>query len=492
MLVESVRDYAIFLLDPKGNVVTWNTGAERLKGYRAEEIIGQHFSVFYPSEDVQAGRCEIELERAAREGRFEDEGWRLRKDGTPFWAHAVISAVRNEAGQLVGFSKVTRDLTEHKRAEDERAARIAAEHASRIKDEFLAMLGHELRNPLAPIVTALQLMKLRGGGNTLKEQQVIERQVGYMMRLVDDLLDVSRIVQGKVELKKQRIDLREAIAKAIEIASPLFEQRHHHFDVAIPSAPFLVLGDEGRLTQVFSNLLVNAAKYTEPGGAISVAVYDEGNEHIVDVSDNGVGIEPPLLARVFDLFVQGFQGVERSRGGLGIGLTIVHTLIGMHNGKVEAHSAGVGHGSLFRVRLPCAEETPAEASPWTARSQPPLHAVRRVLLVDDNEDALFLLGDALTAAGHDVRTAPDPETALKIARTYRPQVAILDIGLPGMDGYELATRLRRELGGEPLSLIALTGYGQPSDHQRSSQAGFDAHFVKPVDVQRLSDAIARA
>jgi PAS domain S-box-containing protein len=491
MLIESVRDYAIFMLDPKGRIVTWNTGAERLKGYSLSDIIGRHFSVFYPPEDVNAGKCEMELEHAARDGRFEDEGWRVRKDGSAFWANVVISAVRNDSGQLVGFSKVTRDLTERKRAEDERAARLAAEHANRVKDEFLAVLGHELRNPLAPIATALQLMKLRGGNNTTKEQQVIERQLGYMMRLVDDLLDVSRIVQGKVEIKKQRLDLRETIARAIEIASPVVEQRSHHLELAIPSVLLPVHGDDARLTQVFANLLVNAAKYTDPGGNIVIAVHELDRELVIDVRDNGIGIEPALLGQVFDLWVQGYRGAERRRGGLGIGLTLVRTLVDLHGGKVEARSEGLGHGSTFRVRLPRAEARPVARS--NAGRLPHLpRELRRILLVDDNEDALVLLGDALSAAGHEVRIALDPDAALEIARTFRPEVAVLDIGLPMMDGYELASRLRSALGGAQISMIALTGYGQASDRHRSAEAGFDAHLVKPVDVQRLTEAIARA
>jgi PAS domain S-box-containing protein len=491
LLVDSVRDYAIFMLDPGGHIATWNIGAERIKGYRAEEIVGRHFSTFYPEVDVRAGKCEMELAGATRDGRFEDEGWRLRKDGTRFWASVVISAVRNERGDLLGFSKVTRDLTERKRAEDDRAARLAAEHANRAKDEFLAMLGHELRNPLAPIATALQLMKLRGDGHASREQQVIERQVGYMMRLVDDLLDVSRIVQGKIDLKHQRIDLREAIAKAVEIAGPLIEQRGHHFEVAIPPGPLTVRGDEARLTQVFSNLLVNAAKYTDPGGNIVVTVREEAGEHVIDVRDDGVGIEAALIERVFELFVQGYQGIDRARGGLGLGLTLVRTLVQLHGGTVRAHSDGRGCGSTFSVRLPVIEAPQVELVSG-GRAQRRLQVPRRILLVDDNEDALVLLGDALSAAGHDVRTALDPNEALEIARTFVPEVAILDIGLPGMDGYELAVRLRDALGAAQVSLIALTGYGQPSDRRRSAQAGFDAHFVKPVDVQRLSDAISRA
>jgi PAS domain S-box-containing protein len=359
LLVESVRDYAIFLLDPSGHVATWNTGAERIKGYRADEIIGRHFSAFYPAHEVAAGTCERELELAAREGRFEDEGWRLRKDGSRFWANVIISAVRGRRGELIGFSKVTRDLTERKAVEEERAARHAAEQANRAKDEFLAMLGHELRNPLAPIVTALQLMKLRGQGNLTREQQVIERQVNHMVRLVEDLLDVSRIAKGKLVLKKQVVDVRDIVARAIEIAGPLIEQRRHRVQVDAPPHEITVDADEGRLTQIFTNLVTNAAKYTNSGGHLQITVREdkreEDREVAVGVTDDGVGIEPALLPRVFDLFVQGHQSAERAAGGLGIGLTLVRTLTQLHGGTVTAHSDGPGRGSTFTVRLPIVE-----------------------------------------------------------------------------------------------------------------------------------------
>jgi PAS domain S-box-containing protein len=495
MLVSSVRDYAIFMLDPNGNVATWNLGAERIKGWTANEIIGRHFSAFYPEEDVRAGKCEMELEVAAREGRFEDEGWRVRKDGSRFWANVVITAVRDEHGELVGFSKVTRDLTDRKRAEEDRAARLVAEHSNRVKDEFLAMLGHELRNPLAPIATALQLMKLRGNSADRREHQIIDRQVRHMMRLVDDLLDVSRIVQGKITLKRHRLDLREALAKAVEQASPLIEQREHQFevDVAPEDDGLWVDGDEARLVQIVSNLLVNAAKYTEPRGHITLSARICAGQVEIAVQDDGVGIEPDLLPHVFELFVQGLQGVERSRGGLGLGLTLVRTLVALHGGTVEAHSVGRGHGSTFTVSLPLvdgAHKSSPPAAPRAARAAP--RARRRILIVDDNEDACMLLADALEAADHDVRTALDPKTAIVIAHEFQPEVAILDIGLPDMDGYELAARLREKLPGAKVHMIALTGYGQESDRTRSANAGFAAHFVKPVDIQRLSDSIARS
>jgi hypothetical protein len=492
LLVASVRDYAIFMLDPAGNVATWNAGAERIKGWTADEIVGRHFSAFYPKQDVDTGKCEMELEVAARDGRFEDEGWRCRKDGSQFWANVVITSVRDASGTLVGFAKVTRDLTDRKRVEEERALRLAAEHANHAKDEFLAMLGHELRNPLAPIATALQLMKLRNGDQETKEHQVIERQLRYMMRLVDDLLDVSRIVQGKVELNIRRVDLREVLAKAIELASPMIEQREHHFEVEAGTKHLMVDGDDARLVQIVSNLLVNAAKYTDHGGHLLLAMREADGQVVIEVRDDGIGIAPDLLPHVFELFVQGYQGVERSRGGLGLGLTLVRTLVGMHHGFVEARSDGLGKGSTFTVRLPLADLRTTDAMPAIVRPPRVAQAPRRILLVDDNEDALMLLADALEAAGHEVKTALDPAAALAVARDFKPEVAILDIGLPVMDGYELAQRLREELPDAHLHMIALTGYGQESDRVRSANAGFAAHFVKPVDVQRLSDSIQRS
>jgi PAS domain S-box-containing protein len=488
-LVESVCDYAIFMLDPAGYVTTWNIGAERIKGYRADEIIGSHFSRFYPAEDIAAGKCEMELRVAASEGRFEDEGWRLRKDGTRFWANVVISAVRDANGNLVGFSKVTRDLTDRMRAEEDRAARMAAEQANRAKDEFLAMLGHELRNPLAPILTALQLLKLRGHGE-LKEHEVIERQVKHMMHLVDDLLDVSRITKGKLELKKKPMDLRPVLAKSIEIASPLFEQRNHHLELDVPNHAIGVEIDEARMTQVITNLLTNAARYTEPGGHINVAVDEHGGSLTITVTDTGVGMDKDLLPRVFDLFVQGYRSLERMAGGLGIGLTLVKNLVKLHGGTVTAHSDGPGKGSTFKVTLPAVDLVPAGPVERRASRLMPTVTPRRILVVDDNEDALMLLAEALQTAGHEVRTAADPAEALASIESFKPELAILDIGLPVMDGYELAAKIREQLDGGAPRLFALTGYGQATDRERSREAGFIAHFVKPVDVKQLIDSIA--
>jgi PAS domain S-box-containing protein len=491
LLVESVRDYAIFMLDPTGHVATWNIGARRIKGYTESEIVGRHFSSFYPEEDVRSGKCEFELEVAAQDGRFEDEGWRVRKDGSRFWANVVISSVRDSSGTLVGFAKVTRDLTERKKAEEERAARRAAEEANRAKDEFLAMLGHELRNPLAPIAAALQLMQLRGDPRTSKEQQVIERQVQHMMRLVDDLLDVARITRGTLVLKQQRLDLRGVITKAIELASPLLEQRKHHLEIDMPDQPIPVEADDARLTQVFANILVNAARYTEDGGHISIRGRALDGEVCVSIQDDGRGMPPELLARVFDLFVQGQQSPDRSQGGLGIGLTLARRLVEKQGGRVSAESPGVGLGSTFTVHLPISARGADVAEPVSVRMTQQLTSrPQRVLVVDDNEDAAVMLAEVLQSVGHQVETAGDAAEAMRVVRRFQPEVAILDIGLPVMDGYALAVRLREEHGPAAPRMIAVTGYGQQTDRERSLRSGFSAHLVKPVDVQALIELIS--
>ncbi|HEY4182077.1 MAG TPA: ATP-binding protein [Kofleriaceae bacterium] len=485
LLVSSVQDYAIFMLDPTGRISTWNAGAERFKGYTADEIVGKHFSIFYLPEEIAAGKCEMELRVAASVGRFEDEGWRLRKDGSRFWANVVISAMREASGELIGFSKITRDLTERRRAEEERAARLAAEQANRTKDEFLAILGHELRNPLAPIVTALDLLRMRGGELT-KEHKIIERQVDHMVRLVDDLLDVSRIARGKIELRRRTVDVRDAVQKAIEIASPLIEERRHHFTSNLSSTELLIDGDEARLIQVFANLLTNAAKYTDPGGQISISAGPHDGRIRVEVRDNGIGIEPELLPQVFNLFVQGTQSVDRGgRGGLGLGLALVKALAELHGGTVKLASEGLGRGTTSTIDLPAFVETTDERT--TQRTTPLLRAVTnplKVLLVDDNDDACFLLGELVTNAGHEVRTALDGAAALGMLESFTPDVAILDLGLPVMDGFELAVRMRAALGPD-LRLIALSGYGTENDRVRSAAAGFDQHLVKPVDLSAL-------
>jgi signal transduction histidine kinase/ActR/RegA family two-component response regulator len=362
--------------------------------------------------------------------------------------------------------------------------------ANRAKDEFLAMLGHELRNPLSPILTALQLMKLRGSDGSERERTVIERQVNHLTRLVDDLLDVSRIAQGKVELKEETVEIAEVVAKAIEITSPLLEQRTHTLDVAVPRRGLFVKGDPTRLTQVMANLINNAAKYTAPGGHISVAARDEGGDVVVRVRDSGIGIAADVLPRVFDLFVQERQAIDRSQGGLGLGLAIVRNLVERHGGRVSAHSDGSGTGCEFVVRLPPAMtnqrlQSPRTSSVGTGSGVAPASDALRILVVDDNVDGADMLATALRGMGYDTRVAHDAPAALRVATDFRPNVAFLDIGLPVIDGYELAARLRERPDANDILLVALTGYGQASDRQKTREAGFDHHLVKPVDLETI-------
>ncbi|NYE63451.1 signal transduction histidine kinase [Duganella sp. 1224] len=362
--------------------------------------------------------------------------------------------------------------------------------SSRIKDEFLAMLGHELRNPLAPIVTALKLMKLRGqAGDTGQEQAVIQRQVDHLVRLVDDLLDVSRIASGKVELRKETVALAEVLNKAVEMASPLLEQKQHRLLVDVPTVRWH--GDPARLAQVVSNLLSNAARYTPAGGHVTLATRVKGGTVQIQVTDDGNGIPAQLLPHIFDLFVQGNRQLDRAKGGLGIGLALVRNLVQMHGGQVSAYSAGEGRGSTFTITLPDSVVAEADAAPLPA----PAAALEqgsglRVLVVDDNQDAADSLGELLSALGYQPTVAYDPAHAIALAAAGMPQVAILDIGLPGMDGFELAGHLRQLPGGTALKLVALSGYGQENDKTRSRAAGFAAHLVKPINIAELQRSLS--
>jgi CheY-like chemotaxis protein len=375
-------------------------------------------------------------------------------------------------------------------------ARRQAESASRAKDEFLAMLGHELRNPLAPILTALHLMRLKGFTDGERERTLIERQVNHLVALVDDLLDVSRITQGKIQLHKRRLHLADAVAKAIETTSPLLEERRHQLHIDVPRQPELEIdADLERFSQVVANLLTNAAKYTEAGGRIWVTAASERDDVVLRVRDNGIGISPEILPRVFDSFTQEPQALDRARGGLGLGLSIVRSLVEMHGGRVTARSEGLRAGAEFEIRLPHAATSTASnlRTDLPNGTTPPQREGRlRILVVDDNQDAGQLLAESLQHQGHQTQVALDAVTALRIAGEFKPDVALLDIGLPGMDGYELGGRLRQIPGLSQLRLMAVTGYGQESDRQRSAAAGFENHLVKPVELAQLDQLVGAA
>jgi signal transduction histidine kinase len=409
---------------------------------------------------------------------------------TESWVTFTYEAFRDFAGRIDGIAVFGSDVTEMVLARHRMEALAEqAQQADRRKDEFLAMLGHELRNPLAPIATAVKLMALRGDERSLRERQVIERQVAHLSRLVDDLLDVSRIAQGKIHLSTQLLDIAEIAAKAVEMASPLFEHKAHQLDIAVPRGALFVDGDPVRLAQVIGNLLTNAARYTQPRGNVRLSAAREGDDVVIRVQDDGIGIVPDMLPRIFDLFVQGPQAIDRREGGLGLGLAVVKNLVTLHGGSVSAHSRGSDCGSEFAVRLPLLRD-----SQLGARSTPQKTRVtgrrRRILVVDDNVDAASLLAETLLTMGHEVAVAHDGAGALQMQGSFQAEIGVLDLGLPVMDGYELAVKLRHATP-KQLRLIALSGYGQDQDRERSAQAGFDAHLVKPVDIDHLDEVIAK-
>jgi PAS domain S-box-containing protein len=483
-LVQSVRDYAILMLDPKGYVIEWTEGAERVKGYKAEDVLGKHFAMFFTPEDVAADAPARELAEATANGRAERYSWRVRKDGSRFWGHEIATAVRGPAGELLGFTKISRDLTESKRAEE------ALREADRRKDEFLATLAHELRNPLAPIRNGLQIVRLVGQADARLRGTVdmMDRQLTHLVRLVDDLLDVGRISSGKLQLRQQPVALADVLAGSVEAARGLIDAHRHDLAMDIAAPDLRLHGDPDRLTQVFSNLLSNAAKYTEPGGQLRLLVRSEDGEAVVSVIDNGIGIPPADLEHVFDLFSQVRAHQGRSEGGLGIGLSLVRNLVMLHGGSVSAESAGSGTGSCFTVRLPLmADAGPRELPPPPAEDASPK---LRILVVDDNADAANSLAALLELQGHAVAVAHDGEDGIARAQAFQPDVAILDIGMPRMNGVEAARRLRRLPGGDRLLLLALTGLGQASDRERTREAGFDRHLVKPLNLALLSGLLA--
>jgi PAS domain S-box-containing protein len=496
LIIHNTKDYAIFMLDPQGRVTTWNMGAERLKGYRADEIIGQHFSRFYPQEDIDRGWPEHELAVAVETGRFEDEGWRLRKDGSRLWANVVITTLRSESGEVLGFSKITRDLTERKVAE-ENARRLTAEQAAREqlklaeqrKDEFLAMLGHELRNPLAPLRSALQLMKMQGATSEMISQarDTCERQVQHMVRLVDDLLDVSRVMRGRIEIRRETVELADMIRHGAEIAQPMIDSHGQKLLLSLPDKPLYLNADPARLAQVISNLLHNAAKFSPHAGRIWLSLAEQGTQAVIKIKDEGAGIRADLLPHIFDLFVQGDSALERSQGGLGIGLTVVRRLIEMHGGEVKVASEGMGLGAEFTITLPGLRQ-PQQPAPKA--SKPALATPRRVLIVDDNVDSADMLALLLKNSGHEIRLAHSGPAALAAAQEFLPELVLLDIGLPGMSGYDVARALRQQKQFDGTVLAALTGYGQEGDRTLSLEAGFDLHYVKPLSPKTLQALLA--
>ncbi|MFM0502194.1 PAS domain-containing hybrid sensor histidine kinase/response regulator [Paraburkholderia caffeinilytica] len=482
LLVNNVKDYAIFMLDPDGYVVSWNAGAARIKGYTRDEIVGRHFSTFYTREEAAAGKPARELAIARQIGHVEDEGWRVRKDGTTFWANVNITAVYDESNRLRGFAKITRDLTERREREE-------LERSGEHMRKFLATLAHELRNPLAPVRNAIGVMQLEAGVSpTLaRSRDLIDRQVTHLTRLVDDLLDVGRIMSDKVELRLTRVDLAEVVARAIEAARPFTDAREQSVATYLPAEPLIVCGDTTRLVQVLQNLLHNASKFSPSGSRIEILGRVDHQMAVLEVRDHGRGIPVRSLDAIFELFAQEKEGQSLGEGGLGIGLTLCKSLVELHGGSIIASSEGAGCGSSFTLSLPFAAALPAgqdDHGGMEGNKVAPL----RILLVDDNRDSADSLAMLLELKGHEVRIAYDGPQALAVAPRLEPHLALIDLAMPKMDGYATLEALRAMPMLAGTVFAAMTGFGHASDRERTRSAGFDAHLVKPVELA-LFDAL---
>jgi len=404
-----------------------------------------------------------------------------------------VLTLPDSAGRPIAFATVSQDVTERKRLEDD-LRRLAADlsDADRRKNEFLAMLAHELRNPLAPISNATRALRLSGGeaGGLQEASAMLERQVGQMARLVDDLLDMSRITRGKIELRTERVELAPIVHQAVEAVVAQYRSMNQELTVTLPPHPVQLEADPARLTQVIGNLLNNACKFTDRGGHVWLTVEQEGAQAVIRVRDTGIGIAPDDRSRLFEMFAQVDTSLERSRDGLGIGLTLVRTLVELHGGTVDVHSEGLGRGSEFTIRLPVAAGAARPASQRDVREAIPHSVRRRILIVDDSEDGAESLAMLLRLAGHDTYKAHDGQEAITEAERLRPDAVLLDIGLPIMNGYEVCRHIRREPWGKHLTIVALTGWDQEEDRHRSREAGFDAHMVKPVDHDELLKLLA--
>jgi PAS domain S-box-containing protein len=473
---------AVITTDTEGRVTGMNPVAEALTGWPLAEATGRPLDEVFRVVNEQTRRpVPSPAARARHEGvvvGLANHSVLITRGGAEVPIDDSAAPIRCQAGQVVGCVLVFRDVTE-RRAADRR------------KDEFLALLAHELRNPLAPLRNALQILRLSPDGAAQEQARALMvRQLEQMVRLVDDLLDVSRIGQGKLELRREHVALAAVVQSAVETSRPLIEHMGHELTVALPDAPVLVDADPTRLAQVFANLLNNAAKYTDRGGHIRLTAGRQGGDVVVSVQDTGIGIAADQLPGLFQMFSQGERALERSQGGLGIGLTLVKRLVEMHGGRIEAHSDGPGRGAEFVVRLPAARDAPGPevAAARLEPAAPP--APLRILIVDDNQDHTDSLAMLLRILGHDTRTAYDGRAGLEAAGEFRPGVILLDIGLPKLNGYEACRRLREQAWGKDVVIIAVTGWGQEEDRRRSLEAGFDHHLVKPVDPQDLLRLLA--
>lgn len=469
------------------NQVEWSSTEEALFGL-SEGTFGGTFEhweqLLHPADRDAALRA---CQRAANEGADLDIEFRIiRPDGTIRWITAQAQVLRDEEGSPSHVIGVNVDVTERKQTEE------ALREADRRKDEFLATLAHELRNPLAPIRNSLHLLRMTVDDARIRPlHEMMERQVNHMIHLIDDLLEISRITSGKITLRKAKVEVAAILRNAVDTSRPLVEQAGHELRVELPERPLLIDADDVRIAQVVANLLNNATRYTESGGHIVVSARECDGSAVISVRDDGIGIEPGMLARVFEMFAQVDPDHKRSHGGLGIGLALAKTLIELHHGTIEAYSQGLGHGSEFTIWLPLAEDSVEQRELSLNGGLPHGKNVRRILVVDDNHDAALSLAMLLRTLGNEVEVATNGETALQAVNSFRPSILFLDLGMPVMSGYEIAAQVRQRFDSSAMRLIALTGWGQEEDRRRTREAGFQHHLVKPVDMATLVQVLTQ-
>jgi PAS domain S-box-containing protein len=490
-LADNMSQFA-WMADATGWIYWYNQRWYDYTGTTLEEMQGWGWKQVHHPDHVD--RVVERFTQHVREGKEWEDTFPLRgKDGNYRWFLSRARPIHDQEGKVVRWFGTNTDVTEQRQMAEalrQNAADMSA--ANRRKNEFLAMLAHELRNPLAPIRNALQIVQhSKGDGESVQSaSEMMERQIGQLVRLVDDLLDVSRISRGTIELRRERVELASVIEQAVETCRPAIDSAKHKLMVTLPPQPVFLDADPVRLSQVFSNLLNNACKYSEPTGRIWLSAERQGSDVVVTVKDTGVGIASDMLPHIFEMFTQIDRSLERSQGGLGIGLTLVQRLAEMHGGSVSAHSDGVGHGSEFAVRLPILIDTATFSQDKPAADESAKLAGRRILVVDDNRDSAQSLAMLLKLTGNQTHTAYDGLAAVEAAAKFRPEVVLLDIGLPKLNGYETARKIREHAWGKSLVLVALTGWGQEEDRRKSSEAGFDGHLVKPVDHRELKTLLA--
>jgi PAS domain S-box-containing protein len=485
LLVDAVKDYAIFMLDPQGVVSTWNPGAERIKGYAPAEIVGRHFSLFYTPEDRQEGAPARGLAAARRDGRYSAQGVRVRKDGSRFVADVLITPVLKD-GVLVGFAKVTRDVTERHQLEQQLRTRVdMLAESDRRKDEYIAMLAHELRNPLAPVMTGLAIVGRASQHPPIAQRaiQTMDRQLRLMTRLIDDLLQISRMSRGLISLRREHADFATLVAQALEMVEPLAQERRQQVAVQIP-AGVQIYCDAQRVVQALGNVLHNASKFTEAGGSIDVSARVDDTQVEVSVRDSGIGVRPEMRERIFEVFSQDQRSAgAEMQSGLGVGLALTRNIVAMHGGRIWVESAGPGKGSTFHIVLPLLSVADHETGAHPVRKE------FRVLVVDDNRDAADMVGDLLELQGFVVQRAYSGTEGLRMAEEMHPHLILLDLLMPDITGYEVIRRVRRNPGGPVV--VALTGHGSAQDRDEVRNAGFDEHIVKPVAGDAVLEVVQR-